>query len=325
MDIRPVQKLLSPALERMRALIADTLRSDIPLLEETNAALQERSGKLLRPMLALLVAGAAGGITEDSVRFAAAAELMHNASLLHDDVVDGASERRGRPTVHTQVGATASVLLGDYWLTGCIRCILGASQNALRAIRIYAKALQDLTEGEWLQLEKARTGDTGQEDYLRIIYSKTASLFEAAALSGALSAGASEEMTAAAGAFARNMGLAFQIEDDRFDYSGAPALGKPVGIDLKEGKITQPLLSALETVPAEEQRRIRALVGRIPQDPCAESAVRAFVRERQGAERAVTVRDQFIDQALEALEAFPPSQEKTYLAQLARYVGERDR
>ena len=102
-------------------------------------------------------------------------------------------------------------------------------------------------------------------------------------------------------------------------------MGKPVGIDLKEGKITQPLLSALETVPAEEQRRIRALVGRIPQDPCAESAVRAFVRERQGAERAVAVRDQFIDQALEALETFPPSQEKTYLAQLARYVGERDR
>lgn len=323
MDIRPIQNLLSPAIERTLALIADTLQSDIPLLEGTNTSLREQHGKLLRPMLGLLVAGACGGITDDSIRFAAAAELMHNASLLHDDVVDGADERRGQPAVHTRVGSTGAVLLGDYWLTGSIRCILAASKDALRVIHIFSKTLQDLAEGEWLQMEKARRADTTQEDYIRIIYSKTASMFEAAALSGALSAGASEEMMAAAGAFARDMGIAFQIEDDRFDYSGAPALGKPVGVDLREGKITQPLLSALEAAP-EEALRIRALVRRIHSDPCAEEAVRAFVRQQKGVQLAAVVRDSYIDKALRSLEALPASQEKDYLAALARYVGERE-
>jgi octaprenyl-diphosphate synthase len=323
MDIRPIQTLLSSALERTLALMADTLRSDISLLESTNARLREQHGKLLRPMLALLVAGACGGVSEDSIRFAAAAELMHNASLLHDDVIDQADERRGQPTVHTQVGTTEAVLLGDYWLTGCIRCLLAASKDALRVIHIYSKTLQDLAEGEWLQMEKARTADTTQEDYLRIIYSKTASLFQAAAVSGALSAGASEEMAAAAGTFARDMGIAFQIEDDRFDYSGMPSLGKPVGVDLREGKITQPLLSAMEAAP-EEAVRIRALVRRIPSDPCAEEAVRAFVRQQNGVALAAVVRDAYIDKALLSLEALPASQEKEYLATLARYVGERD-
>lgn len=323
MDIRPIQNLLAPALEDTRSLMARTLHSDIPLLEGMNADLQGNAGKLLRPMLTLLVADACGGITEDSIRFAAASALMHNASLLHDDVVDAAPERRGRTTVQAKLGPTASVLLGDYWLTGCIRCILDASAHAHRVVRLFAKTLADLTEGEWLQLEKAEKADTTQEDYLRIIYSKTASLFEASASAGAISAGAPEEVIAAVGAFARDMGIAFQIEDDRFDYGGAPALGKPVGVDLREGKITQPLLCALEAAPAEELR-IRALVKRIPSDPCAEEAVRAFVRQQDGLGRAAAVRDSYIGKALQELEALPPSRGKDFLAELARYVGDRN-
>lgn len=326
MDIRPVQKLLSPALERMRALIADTLRSDIPLLEETNAALQKRSGKLLRPMLALLVAGAAGGITEDSVRFAAAAELMHNASLLHDDVVDGAAERRGLPTVAALLNNPAAVLIGDFWLVRCVQTILDAERHPEQVLRIYAKTLSDLAEGELLQMQKASSADTSEEDYLRIIYSKTASLFEATALAAALSVDAPEALRKAAADFARNLGLAFQIKDDNFDYeSSADAVGKPVGIDLQEQKITQPLLCALETVSAEEAAAVRRKVATILDHPEQVAEVRDFVLSHDGVALARKKLDYYIGLALSSLEALPESPERNYLAELARFVGERTR
>ena len=253
---------LAEPLERVFALLETSLGSDVALLDATNRSLLAQGGKRIRPGLTLLAAGACGGVNDDTVRFAAAAEMIHNATLLHDDVVDGATTRRGKPTVMSILSSPASVLIGDYWLVKAIRCILDADRYSERAIRLFAKTLSDLAEGEMLQLEKASSGDTTRED-LRIIYSKTASLFEASVLSGAVSADAPEEWTAALAGYARNLGLAFQIKDDILDYAGDEALGKPVGIDLKEQKITLPLLCALESVPAEEAAEIRALVGRI--------------------------------------------------------------
>ena len=149
----------------------------------------------------------------------------------------------------------ASVLVGDFWLVKAIRCILDAARNSERAIRLFAKTLSDLAEGELLQMQKASACDTTREDYIRIIYSKTASLFEAAVLSGAVSADAPEEWTAALAGYARNLGLAFQIKDDIFDYTGGEVLGKPVGIDLREQKITLPLLAALDDAADDEANK----------------------------------------------------------------------
>ena len=322
MDIRALKAFLAGPMGEVSALLEASLRSDIALLDATNRSLLSQGGKLMRPMLSLLAAGACGGINGDSVRFAAAAEMIHNATLLHDDVVDGAATRRGKPTVMSLLSSPASVLIGDFWLVKAIRCILDADRYSERAIRLFAKTLSDLAEGEMLQLEKASSGDTTREDYLRIIYSKTASLFEASVLAGAVSADAPEEWTAALAGYARNLGLAFQIKDDILDYAGGAVLGKPVGIDLREQKITLPLLCALDSAP-EKAAEIRAMVGRISDEPALADRVRAFVLDCGGVVKAVSEMEQFIDEAVSCLDELPPSAEKPYLVELARYVGER--
>ena len=324
MDIHDIKTFLAVPMKEVAALMETSLRSDIALLDATNRSLLSQGGKMLRPVLSLLAAGACGGIRADSVRFAAAAELVHNSTLLHDDVVDGASLRRGRPTVMSILNGPASVLVGDYWLVKALRCILDAARYSERVIRLFAKTLSDLAEGELLQLQKASKADTTREDYLRIIYSKTASLFEASVLSGAVSADATEEWTAALAGYARNLGLGFQIQDDILDYAGGEALGKPVGIDLQEQKITLPLLCALDSVPEEEASAVRSLVARIAGEPDLAARVRDFVLERDGISLARKEMDRFIDEAVCCLEELPESEEKSYLAKLARFVGDRD-
>ena len=323
MDIQEIKVFLTEPMREVSALLESSLQSGITLLDMTNRSLLEQGGKRLRPMLSLLAAGACGGIGADSIRFAAASELIHNSTLLHDDVVDGASMRRGKPTVMSILNGPASVLVGDFWLVKAIRCILDASRYSERVIRLFAKTLSDLAEGEMLQLQKASNGDTTRVDYLRIIYSKTASLFEAAVLSGAVSAEAPEEWTAALAGYARNLGIAFQIKDDIFDYAGGEELGKPVGIDLLEQKITLPLLCALESAPEQEAAEIRSLVGRISDRPELAEEVRDFVRAHDGVALAWEEMVNCIDEAVFCLEELPQTAEKSYLAKLARFVGER--
>ena len=323
MDLSECKAFLAGPLEEVSTLLETSLRSDIALLDATNRSLLSQGGKRIRPVLTLLAAGACGGIRADSIRFAAASELIHNSTLLHDDVVDGATLRRGKPTVMSILSSPASVLLGDFWLVKAIRCILDAARYSERVIRLFAKTLSDLAEGELLQMQKASNGDTTREDYIRIIYSKTASLFEAAVLAGAVSAEAPEEWTAALAGYARNLGIAFQIKDDIFDYAGGEGLGKPVGIDLLEQKITLPLLCALDSVPEQEGSTIRAMVGQISDMPELAVKVRQFVLDQGGVDKARTEMGKYIDEAVFCLEELPQSAEKSYLAELARFVGER--
>ena len=318
---------LKPGLEQVETFIAAALRSDIELLDSTNRSLREHPGKMMRPMLALLVAGAAGSATpppEDTYRYAATAELLHNATLLHDDVVDGATERRGMPTVASLLGGSAAVLVGDFWLGKCLKLVLGGRRETYRVLSLFAQTISHLTEGEMLQMQKATSADTTQEDYLRIIYGKTASLFESTAFSAAISVGASEDVIRAMGDYAVELGMAFQIKDDIFDYSDeAKALGKPVGIDLKEQKITQPLLCALEKASADEQKRIRGLVAQIADDPSLATEVTAFVKAQDGVSLAMAKMEQHIQKAITLLDILPDSKDKDYLKKLACLVGQR--
>jgi octaprenyl-diphosphate synthase len=324
-----IKAYLQPGLEQVNVFINMALRSDIPLLDSTNRSLREHPGKMMRPMLALLVADAAGEAApppEDTYRYAAATELLHNATLLHDDVVDGATERRGLPTVASILGGSTAVLIGDYWLEKCLQLVLGARREADRVLRLFAQTIGHLTEGELLQMQKASTADTTQADYLRIIYGKTASLFESAAMSAAISVAASEELIRAMGDYAYLLGLAFQIKDDIFDYEEEAAdIGKPVGIDLMEQKITQPLLCVLEKASSAEQQEIRSLVKNIPDHPENVDRVRAFVKENDGVALAGGVMDFYVEKAISCLESLPESKEKLYLARLARFVGQRDK
>ncbi len=326
MSIKDIQEYLKPRMEQVESTIEYYLRSNIGLLDSTNRMLREHPGKMLRPMLCLLVAGACGTPTRDTIRFAAASELLHNATLLHDDVVDGATLRRGRPTVAQILSSPASVLIGDYWLTRSMHAILNADKYSERVLRTFSDTLADLAEGEMLQLQKASLGDTTEDEYTTIIYDKTASLFVASAVSAAISVEASEEVVDAMKAYACKLGIAFQIKDDIFDYAPpSKDLGKPVGQDLREQKITQPLLSALSSAPAQEERRIRSLIGQLSDKPEMIPEILAFVEKYNGVEQAAGVMDSYINAALQSLSVLPPSTEKEALVTLAHYVGDREK
>ena len=309
---------------RTESLIRDSLRSDIALLNATNGSLLSRLGKQLRPMLALLAARAcAGAANGDSIRVAATAELMHNATLLHDDVVDESQRRRGAPTVMALLGGRASVLIGDFWLVRAVGNLLSSRTMSGEVVRIFAKTLSDLAEGEMLQMEKADSGDTDERDYLRIIYCKTASLFEASVVSAAMSVNADAVLVEALRTYAVRLGTAFQIRDDMFDYASGDEIGKPVGIDLQEQKITLPLLGALEAVGPETAQDIRAKVVSIHDHPSAGADVHDFVLAHDGLGYASRRLDGFVAQAVQALDPLPESEEKSYLAALARFTAWR--
>lgn len=299
----------------------DTLNSDVTLLQSTNDTVIANSGKLLRPMITLLVARACGSVSEDTIHYAAAVELLHNATLMHDDVTDESSERRGRPTVVSLLGPSAAVLVGDFWLARAVELVI-RSKHHDRVVSYFSKTLTDLSEGEMLQLEKASSADTDEKAYFHIIYCKTASLFEVAAAAAADSVCASDEMFEAACRYGRNMGLAFQIKDDILDYAGTAELGKPVGIDLKEQKITLPLLGAMKN--SGQERTIREKVRDIHFHPENYEQVRDFVWANGGIEYAAAKLDEFIAKAISSLDVFPEGQAKEYLKSLAEYNAFRE-
>lgn len=328
MDITTVKEYLGAEWVAVQECIAASLASDIELLNQTNRSILSHSGKQLRPILALLTArgcSADGRSSEATVRYAAAAELMHNATLLHDDVADDSDQRRGVPTIRSLMGPTVSVLLGDYWLVKAMDLILGDHEADSKVIRIFSKTLSDLAEGELLQLQKAQSGDTVEEDYLRIIYSKTASLFEASCVSAALSVGASEHIVEAMRSYAVALGRAFQIKDDLLDYDGTESVGKPLGVDILEQKMTMPLLGALVNAGPEEDKRVRALVRDIVGHPEHRDEIVDFVKRNGGLEYASNRLDYYVNQAVEALNVLPESYEKELLVKLARYTANRDK
>lgn len=326
MDIRAVKEYLGQDWLSVQERIASALESDISLLNSTNASILSQSGKQLRPMLALMFARACTGrATDAGIRYAAAAELLHNATLLHDDVADGSELRRGKPTVMSLMGPSVSVLVGDYWLVKAMELILQDSDTDTTAIRIFSKTLSDLAEGEMLQLQKAQSGDTDEKDYLRIIYNKTASLFEAACVSAAISAGVSEDVVKAARDYAVALGLAFQIKDDILDYSGTESVGKPLGVDILEQKITLPLLGALNNVSGQKQAEVRGMVKDIVGRPELRDDVVSFVKENGGLEYAKARLEEYVNEAVHALDILPDSREKEYLVELARYTAIRDK
>lgn len=327
MDIKQVKEYVCGDWTAVQERIVSSLQCDINLLNKVNESILSNSGKQLRPLLTILFARACneGKITEATVRYAASAELLHNATLLHDDVADSSDKRRGKPTIMSLMGPTVAVLIGDYWLVKALDMILADAPSDTRVIKIFSKTLSALAEGELLQLQKAQSGDTVEEDYLRIIYNKTASLFEAACLSAALSVGASKEMEQAAIDYSYALGLAFQIQDDILDYSGTDSVGKPLGVDVLEQKITIPLLGALMNVSEHEQSRVRSLVNDIVGHPEHRDEIVTFVRENGGLDYSRIRLEEYVEQAVRALDVLPDSQEKEYLKALAYFTAKRDK
>ena len=326
MDIRSIREYLGQDWSAVQERIASALESDIQLLNATNGSILSNSGKQMRPMLSLIVARACSQgspACDATVRYAAASELLHNATLLHDDVADDSDQRRGVPTIMSLMGPSVSVLVGDYWLVKAVELVLDASDGDMRVIRLFSKTLSDLAEGEMLQLQKAQKGDTDENDYLRIIYNKTASLFEAACVSAAISVDACPEYEQAAKSYAVALGLAFQIKDDILDYAGTDSVGKPLGVDILEQKITMPLLGAFANVSSEEEERVRKMIKDIVDHPEYRDEIVSFAKANGGIEYAVEQLDRYVAEAVEALNVLPDSTEKEMLVELAHFTAKR--
>lgn len=303
--------------EDFEALMASTLRSDCGLLEKINKYLLDNSGKKLRPLLALAAASAAGRCTEAAVTCAAVSELMHTATLLHDDVVDESDLRRGAPTVRSLFSTGTSVLMGDYWLSKAVNLLVGLGN--LRIMRLFSVTIEDLASGELLQMEKASSLDTSEQDYMEIIRCKTASLFVSSVESAAIASGASEESVSALGRYALKLGLLFQIRDDILDYDSSVKTGKDADCDISERKITLPLLCAFEAV-AGSRERITARMSEIDvSDPSSEAnrrivrEVKDFVMNNGGIEAARKKMRLLADEAAAALDVLPEGGYRSFL------------
>lgn len=308
------------------------LAHDNKLLSKLNEYIIDTAGKQMRPVLCLLSAQACGTVSQMSYECAAVCEIIHTATLLHDDVADNGDIRRGIPTVKAAFSPAASVLTGDYWLAQGMYLLINNCNNEI--LGHFTKALHDLSVGEIIQMEKAEELNTTKEDYYRIIECKTASLFIAAVKSGAISAGAPQEYVDKISDYAYHLGLAFQMRDDIFDYSPKMDTGKLPGADIKERKITLPLLCAMETEP-QKGEQIRKLIdgiensivknkGITESDAAIIGKVTEFIDECNGIEKAQQILEGHISIAIESISSLPESPAKQRLVELAEYVGKRN-
>ncbi len=307
---------LSSDWTRVMNYMDGALSTDVRLLDSVNNSIRSHSGKMLRPIVALLMAKACGQPNDDTYRYAAAIELLHNATLLHDDVADESSERRGLPTVSSLLGPSAAVLVGDFWLSKAVELVFGASSYS-EVVGLFSKSLTSLAEGEMIQLEKASSADTQESDYYRIVECKTATLFYASTVSAMKSIKASGEMVRAAKDYGTSLGIAFQIKDDILDYVGTDVLGKPTGVDLKEKKITLPLLGALKNSPREAE--IRSMIMDMDAHPEYQDEIRSFVMDNGGLDYAAECLEKFIGKAKAALGDIEDSAAKDYLVSIVEY------
>ncbi len=302
------------------ATIRRELASDVVLINQVSEYIIGAGGKRLRPLLVLLAARACGVRSERHVEAAAVIEFIHTATLLHDDVVDGSHQRRGRDTANEVWGNSASVLVGDFLYSRAFQMMVRL--KSLRVMEIMADATNVIAEGEVLQLMNAHDPDTSESRYLEVIYRKTARLFESGAQIAAVLAGGGPAVEQALATYGRHLGNAFQLVDDALDYRGSPAeRGKNVGDDLAEGKPTLPVIRALKNGSAEQQALLRRAIqsGGLEELP----AVLKAIESAGGLEYTARLAQGEADQALAALEPLPESVHGEALRQLAGFAISR--
>lgn len=297
------------------------MRSKVGLVDLVARYIIRQKGKKIRPLLVLLSSKIAGGINERSYRGAVLVELLHTATLIHDDVVDNADKRRGLWSINKVFKNKVAVLMGDYLLSrGLMIAVDGKDFDFLGVI---TNAVKRMSEGELLQIQKTRKLDIDEETYFRVIADKTASLIETCCNIGALSATQNESYIIALKNYGHSLGMSFQIRDDILDYEGTSSItGKPVGGDIKEKKITLPLIYALNKVSKHEADSIRKLL-KSKNDSQAVKKIISFVRENNGIEYAYRISKNFAIDAINSLSVFPDSQTKLALESLVNFVTER--
>lgn len=312
--------LIEEELKIFEAKFKDAASSNVPMLDRIMRYVVKRKGKQLRPMFVFLSAKMCGQVNESTYRAASLVELLHTATLVHDDVVDDSLERRGFFSVYALWKNKVSVLVGDYLLAKGL--LLSLDNNDFRSLQILSDAVRKMSEGELLQMEKSRTLNLDEPTYFEIIRNKTASLLSSACAAGAWSASNNEELTAKMKTFGEKVGIAFQIKDDLFDYN-SDNVGKPTGNDIKEKKLTLPLIYTLNNTDAKTRREIIYIV---KNQNKRKEKIRYVIDQVVAAGGIDYTREkmkQYKQEALEILHSFPDSEIRSGFAGLVNFVTDR--
>ena len=318
--IQDIQAPIRQEMEDFEKKFRDFMKSNVMLLDKIMGYIVKRKGKQIRPMFVFLTAGTTGTINEATYRGAALIELLHTATLVHDDVVDDSNFRRGFFSINALWKNKVAVLVGDYLLSRGL--LLSVEYEDFDLLKIVSTAVRDMSEGELLQIEKARRLDITEAVYYDIIRQKTASLISSCCAVGAASVKSDAEAIERMQRFGEKVGIAFQIKDDLFDY-GEAEIGKPVGIDIKEKKMTLPLIHALQQASAADKRRIIYTVKNQSSQPKKVREVIDFVKISGGLAYATQAMQQYHEEAKNLLCTFPDSSHKRSLARLVEYTIER--
>jgi len=314
------KNLITTELATFEQKFAQSVKSQTPLLDRIMKYIIKRKGKQLRPMFVFLSAKLHGEVNESTYRAAALVELLHTATLVHDDVVDESLERRGFLSINALWKNKIAVLVGDYLLSKGL--LLSTDAGEFKHLHILSEAVKQMSEGELLQIEKARKLNLKEDIYFEIIRSKTASLLSSACAVGTWSTSQDEKLTEKMKLFGEKTGIAFQIKDDLFDY-GNDDVGKPTGNDLKEKKLTLPLIYTLNNIDPSEKRKIIYIIKNENKNPEKIKYVLQKVAETGGIQYAIKKMIQYRDEALAILYDFPESDIRKGLEELVRYTTDR--
>jgi len=308
-------------MEEFEGRFRSSMRSEVALLDKITRYIVKRKGKQMRPMFVFLTAKMLSGTNDQTYRAATLIELLHTATLVHDDVVDDADRRRGFFSINALWKNKVAVLVGDYLLSRGL--LLAVKHKDFHLLEITSNAVQEMSEGELLQMEKARKLDITEEVYFNIIRQKTASLIASCCAAGAASISEDKEVIEQMRLFGETVGIAFQIRDDLFDYGSAKDIGKPTGIDIKEKKMTLPLIHALSKSDRSEKRFIINTIKNHNTDDKRVGKVINMVREKGGIEYTVSRMKEYQQKALSMLESYPDNEARTSLVDLVNFVIDR--
>ena len=320
LSLDEIKKPIAGELNAFEGKFKASMQSSVPLLDRITHYIVKRKGKQIRPMFVFFSASLCGGITEATYRGAALVELLHTATLVHDDVVDNSYQRRGFFSVNALWKNKIAVLVGDFLLSKGL--LLSINNGDFGLLKLVSNAVKQMSEGELLQIEKARRLDINEKVYYEVIRQKTASLIASCCACGAASAGANDEIVEKMRLFGEKVGIAFQIKDDLFDF-GTDDIGKPLGIDIKEKKITLPLIYALNKSGSAEKKRIINLVKNHNEESEKVSEIINFVRNSGGMDYARSQMETYQNEAFAILNEFPEHESRKALEKLVRFTTER--
>jgi octaprenyl-diphosphate synthase len=314
---------VSAGIEEFEKRFRSAMKSDVPLLDTIMRYIIRRKGKQVRPVFVFLSAGLHGGVTESTYTAASLIELLHTATLVHDDVVDDSNLRRGFFSINALWKNKIAVLVGDFLLSRGL--LLALERDEFRLLKIVSNAVREMSEGELLQIEKARRLDIAEEVYFSIIRKKTASLIASCCACGAASTGADDEAVNKMWKFGEDVGIAFQIKDDILDYDRSASTGKPHGIDIRDRKMTLPLIYLLNHSTAQEKRWIINTVKNHGSDMQRVNALIQKVAAEGGIDYARSEMTVHRDRALAALHEFPAGPYRESLENLVVFTTERNK